>query len=489
MKLFLSLIPVFLLKLYHFTMIEKNELKETVSDGTVFQLFTAFIATLLAVTDGMSYGWSAPMTPYFISGESHVKMTLQEAERMETWLMIGTICALPVTVFAVDKIGRKKTLLASCVVLILCWIMIAIGRRIEILYAGRLLQGSGVNMAFVAAPMYITEITQKHFRGMIISTVFVMMMFGVLLVYSTIPFVPHYVPSVIAVALLSVQLVVFSFLPETPYYLIKTKQYEEARKSLQSFRGDCNIDKEFNEILKEAETHQKENMSAIKGMFLVKSYRKALIIVFFLTICQPFGCMEIILMNLHEILNNAGSVYMDSKYAAIIFASLMMVSALASSFTIDKFGRKFLLITSTILTGLCLLTLGVYFNLKTAGFDMESVSWIPIVAVMVYALVFKIGLGMVPIVVTTEVFTANIRPLGMTLADGFYVAASILSLELFFNLKSTFGMHAAFYTFTLYAFVTLTFIIFWVPETKGKSIEEIQDILRGTKGPSLEESN
>ncbi|XP_023017676.2 facilitated trehalose transporter Tret1 isoform X1 [Leptinotarsa decemlineata] len=468
-------------------MIENNEKKGSVSNGTIFQLFAAFIATLLAVTDGMSYGWTAPMMSYFTSEESHIKMTLEEVEWMETWLMIGTIMALPVTVISVEKIGRKKTLLISCTILIASWIMIAVGGVIEIIYAGRFMQGSGINMAFVAAPMYVGEIAHKNFRGMVASTVFVMMMFGVLLDYSSIPFVSYYVPPIIAVCFLSTQLIVFSFLPETPYYLIKIKQYDKAKKSLQSFRGNSNINDEFEEILREAEIYEKENMSALKAIFQVKSYRKALLIVIFLAFVEPFSCQEIILMNLHEILNSAGSVYMDSTYAAIIFASLMMVSALASSIMVDRFGRKLLLIISIILTGLCLLTLGLYFHLKRAGFALDSVSWIPVVAVMVYALVFKVGLGMVPIVIATEILTVKIRALGMTLGDGIYVTASITSLQIFFISKSTFGMHASFYTFAVCVLFMLIITIFWIPETKGKSMEEIQQILNGTKVESIKD--
>ncbi|KAJ8938234.1 hypothetical protein NQ314_011563 [Rhamnusium bicolor] len=364
------------------------------------------LTNLMAVSDGMTVGWTSPMIPYFLSEKSHIKMTKHEAEWLETWLLIGSICGLPVTIYFVDKIGRKKSLLLSSFILLLPWIIIALTNKIQVIYGARVLSGIGGDMAFVAAPMYIAEIADQKIRGFLSSIIYLMMLTGVLTIYCVGPFLPFYVPSVIGATLLLVELIVFSLLPETPYYLIFNDRIEEAKRSLQKFRPHRSVDKELSEIT-EAVERQKSEKGRPQDIIFVKSNRKAMLIMTVLNAAQQLSSINVILMNMHTILESAGSVYIGSSMAAIMFAAFMFIAAIAASFSIDKFGRKKLLIISSILTGICLLSLAIYFNLKNTGYDVLSISWIPIVSVMIYASVFKFGLGMVPIVITAEIFASK----------------------------------------------------------------------------------
>ncbi|KAG5880039.1 hypothetical protein JTB14_034847 [Gonioctena quinquepunctata] len=450
--------------------------------GTFFQCFAALIANLMAVTDGMSVGWTAPMIPYFLSDSSHIKMTKNEAEWLETFLLFGAVGGLPITMYSVDKIGRRKSLILSTSCLIFCWVVIAVANRVEYLYGARLLMGSSLNMAFVAAPMYVGEISHRKIRGFLTSIIFVLMLLGVLLIYSVGPYVPFYVPSVIAGSLLAIEVVVFYFLPESPYFLLSQKRHEDARNSLRRFRDKASeVEMELKEMADALENERNEAKSLIKDFFLQKNYRKSLIIMIVLNTSQLFSSFEVILMNLHDILESAGSTYVEPSLAAIIFAAIMLLAGTVTAVTIDRFGRKPLIIISSVLTGMCLLAMAVYFNLKHVGYDVVSFSWIPMISVMAYAAVFKFGLGMVPIVITAEIFAAKIKAIGMTIADGVYVLASIVALQIFLALKENVGIHVPFYIFCCCSFLTSIYVAFCMPETKGKSLEEIQNILKGVE--------
>ncbi|KAG5880029.1 hypothetical protein JTB14_034838 [Gonioctena quinquepunctata] len=454
---------------------------KTEARGILIQFYASILATMISITDGMTMGWTAPMTPYFTSEKSHIKMSLEEVESMETYLLVGCLLALPATIYSVDTFGRKRSLILSCALLIMSWMVIIVAPRVGYIYAARAFQGAGINMAFVAAPMYVGEIAQTNYRGSLASMTLLMIIAGFLLVYSIVPFAPYYASPVVAMAILLTQILLFSFMPETPYYLIIKNRLIEAEESLKFFRGQSEVSDEFKDIVKTIGDERKEKKAALKALFQVSSHRKAFIIVILLTTAQPFGCHEIILMNLHEILNEAGPTYVESTVAAIIFASLALVAALASTAMVDRLGRKTLLLTSTVLTGISLTVLAIYFNLLYIGQNVSSVSWIPTVSVMTYALFYKVGLGIIPIVYTTEIFAPKVKSLGMTLSDGSYMTASILSLQLFFHLKKSFGMHVPFYTFAGWTFLISLFIHFYVPETKGRTLEEIQQILRGEK--------
>ncbi|KAJ8972656.1 hypothetical protein NQ317_015376 [Molorchus minor] len=211
----------------------------------------------------------------------------------------------------------------------------------------------------------------------------------------------------------------------------------------------------------------------------VKSNFKAMTIMAVLNSAQQLSSINVILMNMHTILEAAGSIYIDSSTSAIIFAVLMLIAVLVASIIIDKFGRKKLLITSSILTGLCLATIGIYFNVKNIGYNVGSISWVPIVSVMIYAFVFKIGLGMVPIVITAEIFASRIKAIGMTLADAVYVLMAIFAIQIYQLLLRWYGMHVPFYVFSCCSFLSAVFAATFVPETKGKTLDEIQLVLKG----------
>ncbi|KAJ8971776.1 hypothetical protein NQ317_004340 [Molorchus minor] len=420
--------------------------------------------TLFAISDGMTYGWTAPYIPYLISKESHIKTTLHEAEWLETALMSGSLVGLPITMFLVTSIGRKRSILLASFVILLSWITIALGNRMEYLFP----------------PMYMAEIAEHKIRGLLSSIIYIMVHIGCLTVYCVGPYLPFYVTPIIGGTVVVLELLIFSTVPESPYYLLLKDKPKEARKSLEYFRSDSNVDKELKDIA-DAIENQKADKARFQDLFMVKSNRKGILIMAVLNSGQHLCAYTVILMNLHLILEAAGSIYIESSIAAIIYAAIMLFAATFASFQIDRFGRKALLIFSTVSTGICLLILAVYFNLKELNFNVSPVSWIPIVSVMVYAAVFKTGIGIVPIVVTAEIFPAKLKAFGMTIADGMFIGGGIVAIQLYHFLSKLAGIYVPFYIFGFWSFFVALFTIFYMPETKGKSLEEIQQMLRGKK--------
>ncbi|XP_028133153.2 facilitated trehalose transporter Tret1-like [Diabrotica virgifera virgifera] len=434
----------------------------------------------MAISDGMTVGWTSPMIPYFLSEESHIRMTKHQAEWLETWLLMGAVIGLPFTAYLVNKIGRKRSLLLASALLVVAWAIIIFAKIVTVIYVSRVLSGIAVNMAFVAAPCYIAEIADQKIRGFLSSVIYLMALIGILIIYTTGPFLPYYIPPIIAICLLVVELVVFSMLPETPYYLLFSGQEEAAIRSIKFYRSSGSVEKELAAIKAAVERQEFDtDKGGIKDILTVKSYRKSLLIMTVLNSAQQFSSINIILMNMHLILESAGSIYLEPSTTAIVFAAIMFLAASLASGTVDKFGRKKLLYISSILTGLCLLTLAIYFHIKNAGYEYNHVSWVPLVAVMVYAFVFKYGLGMVPIVITAEIFAPKIKTLGMAFVDGVYDFSSIIAITLYNYLKDIYGIHIPFYLFSACSFLTSFYIIFFIPETKGKTLDQIQLMLEG----------
>ncbi|KAJ8971780.1 hypothetical protein NQ317_004344 [Molorchus minor] len=437
-------------------------------------------STLYAISDGMTYGWTAPYIPYLISDKSHIKVGIHEAEWLETALLLGSFCGLPLTIILVDKIGRKKSLLLASFVVLLAWIAIALGDRIEYIFAARFFCGMCGNMAFVAAPMYVAEIADTKIRGFLSSIIYIMMLLGCLIVYCVGPYLPFYVSPVIGGTVAALELLTFSFMPESPHYLVCKNKLNEAQKSIMFFKPNSDAAVELTAISEAVERQQKEK-GRLLDLVLVSSNRKAILIMTVLNAGQHLCAYTVILMNLHLILESAGSKYMESSVAAILFAAIMLLAAGLASSQIDRYGRKALLIVSSILSGFCLLAIAVYFHLKYLDFEVLQISWIPIVSVMIYAAAFKVGIGLVPIVVTAEIFPTKLKAIGMTLADAMFIVGGIVALQIYQWLSNSYSLHVPFYFFTCCAIFITVFTVYFVPETKGKSLEEIQVMLRGEK--------
>ncbi|XP_060529325.1 facilitated trehalose transporter Tret1-like [Cylas formicarius] len=449
--------------------------------GRSSQVLASITGTLVACSDGMSFGWTSPMVPYLLDeNNSHIHTTHKQGEWLETISLIGAFCGLPITIYCVDKIGRKKSLLLAAVVVLLNWITIGLADRIEYVFVARFFSGMAGDMSFVAAPMYIAEIADSKIRGLLSSIIYLMMLAGLLLVYTLGPFAPFYAIPIAGVVVSAIQLLVFTFMPESPYYLLYKGRDAEAKESLARLRSPrSDIDREIKDISQAIE-RQKMEKGRPQDLILVPSNRKAITIMTVLNAGQHMSCLSVMYMNLHPILNKAGSVYLDNNLTAIVFAVIMFGASLCASFTIDRFGRKAILIASTLLTMFCLLSLAVYFHLQYLGVDVAFISWIPIVSVLVYAGVFKYGLGLVPIVLTAEIFPAPMKAIGMTVADVMFVLGGIISLQIY-QLLSKYGMHIPFYVFTASAFLVLLYSCCCIPETKGKTLDEIQSMLKNEK--------
>ncbi|XP_072389790.1 facilitated trehalose transporter Tret1-like [Diabrotica undecimpunctata] len=456
---------------------ESNGLLHLIKD-TYPQIIAAVSGTLFAISDGMTYGWSAPYIPYLISDISHIQTTKREAEFLETAFLLGSFCGLPFTVYLVDKIGRKKSLLLASFVVLVAWLAIGLGNQMVYIFVARFFCGMSGNMAFVAAPCFIAEIADSKIRGFLSSIIYVMMLLGCLIVYSVGPYLPFYVPCIIGGTVAIIEILVFSRVPESALYLLSKDRPEDALHSIKFYKPYVDPIKELEQISKSLE-EQRHEKGRFLDLFLVPSNRKGILIMTVLNAGQHFCAYSVILMNLHLILENAGTNYMNSAHAAILFAALMLISVIFASFQIDKYGRKVLLLFSSILTAVCLLSIAVYFNLKIIGYNVISFSWIPIVSIMIYAVVFKLGVGIVPIVITAEIFPNNLKAIGMTLSDAMFITGGLVAVNLYQFMTEYIGIHVPFYIFGGFAVFITFYTIFFVPETKGKTLEEIQSILKG----------
>lgn len=417
------------------------------------------------------------MIPKLIaSTDSPIRITKNDEMWIETIMLIGSTTGLPFTTFAIDRIGRKNCMLISAFLATCCWTLLAFANIIQLVLVARFLLGTAGVIAFVTTTIYVAEISEKQIRGFLCNVLTIMMLLGMLLIYSIAPYASIFVSSSIAAGLLLLQLTTFSFMPESPYYLLMKNRKEQARRSLEWLRSSGNVNEEMDEIVAAVERQQSERGKP-QDLFLISSNRKGIILVAILNASVHFSGFTALSMNLHSIISETKSTLLDDNFVAIIFAVLMLLANILSSSLIDKYGRKVLLVVSSFLTGVSLIALASCFiakNIVTATCKV-----IPMFSVALYAVVFKIGLGTVPGVLPGELFPTKVKSVAVTMSEGVHTVFSTASVYVYQILATHYGVHVPIYLFAVVALSMAVFSIYFVPETKGKTLEEIQLMLKG----------
>ncbi|KAF5302782.1 hypothetical protein FQA39_LY01962 [Lamprigera yunnana] len=450
--------------------------------GTISQVIAVITCTLLSISNGMNFGWTAPIGPLLLSPNSTIKTDGTDILLLETLYTLGGLCELPISFYLLDKIGRKNTVLLAAITGLIAWIMIASTSLMTMFFVARFIAGASGNLSFMALPAYIAEISDKKIRGHLLTVIYIMVMLGALLIYAVGPYISIPASAAIGASVLITQLLTFSFMPKSPYYLLMKNQKEEARKSLIIFRSVEDVEKELEEITFTVEKEMSER-KGILDLFRIKSNLKAAMIITVLILTQNFSGTNVMFMNMNSILIEAGGS-ISANTGAILYSLMLLVGVITTGILVDVTGRKVLLCTSTILTTIFLFVLAAYFTIKGENVNVGTLGWLPIFAVLSYAFTFQSGLGPVPNLFIAELYPTNIKAIGMVYADVINALNSILALIIFHVLQK-FGMQVPFYLFGCCCALSLLFSIFVVPETKGKSLREIQYLLKGREVPNV----
>ncbi|KAJ8960112.1 hypothetical protein NQ317_005750 [Molorchus minor] len=172
--------------------------------------------------------------------------------------------------------------------------------------------------------------------------------------------------------------------------------------------------------------------------------------------------------------------FISPSISTIIYFGVQLIMSAVSSFIVDISGRRPLLIISTIGTAITLCINGTYLYFdKCTQVDTSGFEFVPIVALLCFVVVFSIGLQTIPLLIMGEMFPTNVKAFALCWMDIYYSVIVIVISKVFHWSNETYGMHVPFYTFTGCCVIGLIFIVLCVPETKGKTLEDIQLELRG----------
>lgn len=336
--------------------------------------------------------------------------------------------------------------------------------------------------------MYTAEIAQSEIRGTLGSYFQLMMVIGILFVYSVGMKVNVFVLSVICACIPLIFGAVFVFMPETPLYLISKGKKEDAIRSLKWLRGS---DYDYSAELADMQAQHEENKSnkvSIGAALARKATVKAMLISLGLMCFQQMSGINAVIFYTKGIFE-AANTGIDSGIATILVGVMQVIAVFVSSIVVDKLGRRLLLIPSVIVMAVCTLMLGGYFYMKDAQHDVSNLGWLPIVSLCVFIVLFSLGYGPIPWLMMGELFAPDVKGVAGAFVGTFNWMLAFLITKTFAFFNHTLGQGQTFWLFTAFCVAGVVFTVLVVPETKGKSLPEIQRMLNGEKVAHPESGN
>lgn len=401
------------------------------------------------------------------------KLNAQLQGYLVSIVMVGCFIGAFVNGFFADKIGRKKILGILGLIYLIGCLCCANAVDINMLIGSRIVNGIACGMANAIVPMYLSEISPKKTRGFFASLYQLSFTIGILgsyligFIFSSSAnwramFLSGAVPAIIL-------LIMYFFLSESPRWLVAKGREEEAKAVFEKIEEPELVENQIAEIKESMQDKPSNTKTSIKKWMIMP-----LIIAVGIMFAQICTGINVIICYAPKIFQSAG--FNDPSSAMKITLVIGVVNFLmtfVAMYLSDRVGRKPLLLSGAALMGISMFLLAASFIMGNSLGDMQK--WVAVASIICFICSFAYSLGPVAWILVSEIFPLEAKGLLMT----FPVAANFI-FNIILNAKypvmtETLGEGITFAIFGVICLISIVFIQFVVPETKGISLEKIEE--------------
>lgn len=461
-------------------------------DSTKFNLKYIIGISIISALGGLLFGYDwvviGGAKPFY-----ELFFNITENPTMQGWAMssalVGCIFGAITAGVIADKLGRKKPLIISAVLFTISAFGTGYADDFIFFIVYRLIGGLGIGLASTLSPMYIAEIAPSKYRGRLVSINQLTIVIGILgaqiinLLIAE-PILTEVTPQAIlhswngqtgwrimfwAELVPAILFFIFMFfVPESPRFLVKAKNIDGAFKVLQKIGGKKYAEEELRTINETLQNDSLEKVT-IKELRSPKVF-PIIVIGVVLAVFQQWCGINIIFNYADEIFRSAGYNVGDMLFNIVITGSVNLIFTFIAMRTVDSWGRRKLMLFGSV-------GLAIVYTLLGAAYYFEF-KGLPVLILVITAIaIYSMSLAPITWVVLSEIFPNKLRGIAMSIATfSLWIACFILTFT-FPILNNFLGASGTFWIYSIICILGFVFIKKKLPETKGKSLEEIENEL------------
>lgn len=442
--------------------------------GRSFYIFGSLGAVLYGYDTGVIGG-----AMLFINGEWGV--TPFEEGLITSCILVGAMIGALTGGPLADRLGRRGVILICAVIFVFGALASAIAPDVLTLVISRTILGLAVGGASVTVPLYLAEMAPTHIRGAIATLNQALIIFG-LGVASTVTFLARSEQAWrlsfgIGVVPAVVLLVGILFMPETPRWLVRRGRVGEARAVLAITRPSDTLDAEIAEIHKvETDSGGSTGLRTLLGTSWI---RAILVVGIGLAVAQQLTGINTIVYYTPKILESLGATETFALLFTVINTVPNLIAVWFASRLVDRVGRKPLLIYGTVGTAVGMFALGLPQLVQAPSAVVNTGA---VVGLVLFTVSFSLTWGPILWVLLSEIFPLNVRGTAMGIAT---ISNWVFNFAVSFTLPiliSLWGTGTVFTMYALFGVIIFAFVIRYLQETKGRSLEQIETDLRTEAG-------
>lgn len=451
----------------------------------LYQFFAALVVNLPIAIYGIAIAWVATFVHQFQNKTTPLETVMNQDE--VSWMAAGGSSGAIISTiffgFLLDALGRRTALILIAFPQLLSWLILQFTTSPQLVICARLLLGISGGGAFMAAPVFVAEISDDTHRGMFGTFLSLSCNFGILIGFLLAMILDYQDFPPVELGLCFLYTVAVFFIKESPPYLKSKGRPGEARKAFLFYNNQLNEEFEMQVIIAdEIENVQKlENIpqNPEEPATGVLKYWKPVVLAL---IAGTFSCAPgtFVIIGFTNLIFAESGNDLSPEWSSVVIATIQLIGSYISTFVIERSGRKSLLIFSSFGCSACLFICGGYYYAQTFGTYASSINFIPIVAISLLFLLFSIGLASVPFVLITEILPQHLRGLVFTICMIEMWIIFTVGVRFFLPLKDLIGLHGFMGMFGVICLITFIFIWIAVPETKGKSLGSIAELFKAT---------
>ncbi|CAG9835431.1 unnamed protein product [Diabrotica balteata] len=465
---------------------ESNSLSKEIKRSSWIFYLSAFTADLLLLSVGCLMVLPSAVLEKIQSNDTDINPFGEPVKPIEVSIMMGSSGVSSILSFLImakisDKIGRKWSMVGLGISYAGCFIALAFGKNMYVYIIAYFVSGFVSAGILINVSIYNSEISDEGNRAWIGCIVGMSVPTGNIYGYIFNAIFDNVTMFSLICALPCVLHVLLSyFLIESPTYLTSKRRKVEALDALSKLRryqDYSDIEKEYKSIEDFSFTGHDNKKVSIFSIFKRRISRKAVLIGILIFAAQQFSGSPIILAYLVPIFNEAKTV-LSGNTVSIIYGSLQFGVCLVATFTVNRFGRRPLILISTLGCAFSMIFLAAYFYIKDYKVtSIEHIRWLPIVCIVFFVLSYGFGLGPIPNVFIGELFRNEQRAMGVAIITIIFSLVSAGNNFTYPVFKDFAGEYLSLALYGIITFISLFLLFKYLPETRGKSFVEIQEIL------------